>query len=159
MKLHRLASQYQAIIWLIGETSSIDPSKLELEAHWARYLCVLSAGFLENALPEVYTAYAATCANYKVSNYVSSRLALLQNPKSGRFVETARSFDKTWAEELEAFLLIGGRKEAIDSIMSNRHQIVHGKNSNISLVRVIDYLAKSVEVVEYIEDQCGILQK
>ena len=156
MKLHSLASQHQAIVCLIGESSSFDSSKLELQAHWARYLCVLSAGFLENALTEVYTVYATKCANNKVSNYVSSKLARLQNPKAARFIETARSFDKAWAEDLEVFLQIDGRKEAIDAIMSNRHQIVHGRNSNISLVRVVDYLAKSVEVVEYIEDQCGI---
>lgn len=157
MKSYRLVSQHQAITWLIGETSHVDSSQLELQAHWAKYLCVLCAGFLENALTEVFTTYATTCSNSKVSNYVSAELARLQNPKAARFIETARSFDKIWAEDLEAFLLIDGRKEAIDAIMSNRHQIVHGKSSNISLVRVTDYLAKSVEVVEYIEDQCGIV--
>ena len=49
-----------------------------------------------------------------------------------------------------------GRKDAIDSIMSNRHLIAHGKDSTISLVRVSEYLKKSVEVVEFLEHQCGI---
>ena len=49
-----------------------------------------------------------------------------------------------------------GRKDAIDSIMANRHLIAHGKNSGISLVRVKDYLEKSIEVIEFIENQCGM---
>lgn len=156
MRVRSLASQYQRLTWLLEQAASLDSHQLELQAHWARYLCVLSAGFLENALTEVYTEYAKSCAHINVANFVSARLARVQNPKSGRFLETARGFDKSWEQGLDEFLSFGGRREAIDAIMSNRHLIAHGKDSGISLVRVKDYLEKSVEVVEFIETQCGI---
>ncbi len=47
-----------------------------------------------------------------------------------------------------------GPKEAIDSIMANRHRIAHGRDSGITVARVREYLDKSVEVVEFIEAQC-----
>jgi len=47
-------------------------------------------------------------------------------------------------------------RDAIDAIMANRHLIAHGKDSGISLVRVEQYLKKSIEVVEFIETQCGL---
>lgn len=156
MKLRPLISQKQRLDWLIGEASRFQGDQLELQAHWARYLCVLAAGFLENALSEVYSKYAKTSANPQVSNYVESVLGKIQNPKSKKFLETSRAFDRSWEESLSTFIDTDGRKDAIDAIMSNRHLIAHGKDSGISLVRVKEYLKKGIEVIEFIEAQCGI---
>jgi hypothetical protein len=152
MKSQALTSQKQRLESLMSEAGNFQG---ELQAHWARYLCVLTAGFLENALADVYSTYAKSCANPFVANYVESALAGIQNPKASRFLETARKFDPSWEDDLSSFLQYAGRKDAIDAIMSNRHLIAHGKDSGISLVRVKDYLKKSIEVVEFIEKQCG----
>ncbi len=105
---------------------------------------------------EVYSRYAKASANPQVSNYVEAVLRKIQNPKSNKFLETARSFDRSWEENLLTFSEMEGRKDAIDAIMANRHLIAHGKDSGISLVRVKEYLNKSIEVVDYIECQCGL---
>ena len=131
---------------------------MELQAHWARYLCVLSAGFLENALADVYSSYARSCANPSVANYVEASLGRIQNPKADRFLQIARAFNVEWQESLEHYLSEDGRKDAIDSIMANRHLIAHGKDSGISLARVADYLGKCVQVIEFIESQCGLAE-
>ena len=83
-------------------------------------------------------------------------LESIYNPNATRYVETARAFDQRWASELEVFLDNDGavRKSAIDSIMANRHQIAHGRNTSISVARVREYLDKAVEVIEFIEMQC-----
>lgn len=156
MKSRPLVSQKQRLDWLINEASNFQGDQLELQAHWARYLCVLAAGFLENALSEVYSRYAKASANAQVSNYVEAMLGKIQNPKSGKFLETARAFDRFWEKNLAEFIEADGRKDAIDAIMANRHLIAHGKDSGISLVRVEEYLKKSIEVVEFIEAQCGL---
>lgn len=153
MKSQTLASQKQRLESLLSEAGNF---QAELQAHWARYLCVLTAGFLENALANVYSTYAKACANPLVANFVESVLFGIQNPKASRFLETARKFNPTWEEDLSTFLQTGGRKDAIDAIMSNRHLIAHGKDSGISLVRVKDYLKKSIEVIEFMEKQCGL---
>jgi c-di-AMP phosphodiesterase-like protein len=116
----------------------------------------LAAGFIENALSEVYSTYAKASANPQVSNYVETVLGKIQNPKSRRFLDTARAFDRSWEESLLIFIDTDGRKDAIDAIMSNRHLIAHGKDSGISLARVKEYLKKSIEVIEFIETQCGL---
>ncbi len=46
-------------------------------------------------------------------------------------------------------------KDAIDSIMNNRHRIAHGKHTSISVTRVREYIEKSVKVIEFIEAQCN----
>jgi hypothetical protein len=157
MKLGNLTSQHQRLSWLIAQANGLPAEQIELRAHWARYICVLSSGFfLENSLKEVYSCYARSCSAPAVGDYVEAQLERVQNPKASRFVETAQTFNKQWANDLTVFLDEDGRKEAIDAIMANRHQIAHGKDSGITLARVSDYLAKSVRVVEFIESQCGV---
>lgn len=156
MKLKTLKSQHQRLSWLIDQANGLPTDQIELRAHWARYICVLSSGFLENSLKEVYACYARSCSAPTVGDYVESQLDRVQNPKASRFVETAQAFSKSWATDLTDFLEEDGRKEAIDAIMANRHQIAHGKDSGITLARVSDYLAKSVRVIEFIETQCDV---
>lgn len=156
MQATSLGRQQQRLFWLISQTQNLGSDQLELQAHWGRYLCVLACGFVENALGEIYSEYARRCSNKKVATYVQSSVTRFQNPKSKRFVEIARTFDKAWAEELEKYLASNGRKEAIDGLMSNRHLIAHGGDSGITVTRVSDYLKKAIEVIEFLEVQCDL---
>jgi hypothetical protein len=126
-----------------------------MQAHWAKYLCILSAGFIENALSEIYISFTRNAASEPVANFTSSVLTKIQNPKCSKFIEIAAAFKPEWGNELENFVNDEGRKEALDSIMSNRHLIAHGKNSGITVARLQEYLNKSVQVVDYIENQCN----
>jgi hypothetical protein len=152
MKNVEITAQLQRLRSLMGQAIAATPD-LTLRSAWARYFCVLSAGLLENAIAELYGEYAARVSAPSVANYAISRLAKIQNPNAERFVETARAFDKAWAVALETFMADNGRKEAIDSIMATRHQIVHGENAGITYARIADYLNKAEEVLEFIELQ------
>ena len=113
---------------------------MELQAQWGKYLCVLVAGFLENAIAEIYGTFVRGAASEPVATFATSILTRVQNPKSKYFLDTARSFKVQWADELQKFLEKENRKEAIDTIMSNRHLIVHGRDSSITMARVVSYL-------------------
>jgi hypothetical protein len=156
MKIISLVRQKQKIEWLINQAKTFDGDQLELQSHWARYLCVLVAGFLENAISEVYSSYVQKCANAQVANYVTSVLNKIKNPKSQKFLETARSLNPDWELNLNNYIQQNGRKDAIDSVMTNRHLIAHGKDSGITLASIDQYFKKGVEVIDYIEWQCGI---
>ena len=155
MRSQELTRQLQILSECFRKTSSAVGGDLEMQAHWARYLCVLSAGFIENALAEIYTEFVRRAASEPVANHASSVVSKVQNPKAQKFVETAAAFKARWGEELEAFLEEKGRRDAIDSIMANRHLIAHGKNSGITVARLQSYLSKAIEVVEYVENQCS----
>src|SRR6185436_18880106 len=92
-----------------------------------------------------------------IANYLSSTISPIRNPKTQKFLDVAEAFSLAWKDELENYVNINGRLEAIDSIMNQRHLIAHGKNqnSNITLGQLKEYLAKSVEVIEFIEQQCS----
>lgn len=154
MKNREIARQIQKINDLISKTSLACGGDIELQAHWAKYLCVLSAGFVENALSEIYGAYVDKAASPAVAKYARANLSKIQNPKSTKFIEIARSFKPDWGEDLEAFVGDDGRREAIVSLLSNRHLIAHGQDSSITISKVKDWLLKTVEVIEHIEDLC-----
>ena len=155
MQNSQLRSQLDSLTSLLDRTDDATGGNIELMGHWGRYLCVLVAGFLENALTGLYSSYVVRVANEPVANYSIRKLENIINPKANRFVETAGSFRTEWGEELKAFLNDDGarRKNAIDSIMNNRHQIVHGEATGISIVYVRAYLSDCVDVVEFIEEQ------
>jgi hypothetical protein len=155
MHSRELSRQLQRLTRLLKEAPDATKDALELHAHWGRYLCVLAAGFLENAIEEVYSEFVYRTGSKPLANFISTTLARIQNPNSTRFVETAKSFRVEWGRDLELFLSESGRKEAIDGIMNMRHQIAHGRDAGITIATVADYLKKSVEVIEFIETQCG----
>lgn len=155
-----MVRQYNRIQSLIGRTSAASGEDVNLQIHWGNYLCVLTAGLLESSIREIYGEFVRNTAtsprNSQVARYAVSRLEGIQNPNAERFIQTARAFNDEWGQELENYLNLNDsqRKNAIDSIMSNRNQIAHGRNANISVARVKEYLQKAVEVIDYIEWQC-----
>jgi hypothetical protein len=155
MKSLELNKQHQKITELIKQTKLSTDHNLELQGHWGRYICILVAGFLENAISEVYVKFVTDSSSPQVAQYTIATLKKIQNPKTDKFIETASRFKKEWGEQLKIFIEEDqSRKYAIDSIMQTRHEIAHGKNTGISVVRVKEYFEKSVEIIEFIENQC-----
>lgn len=155
MKNQEVARQVQRIQSLIKKTQEASDDNFDLQAHWARYLCILVSGLIENSLKEIYSEFINSRASKPVADYAISYLSKLQNPKAEKIMELVGSFRQEWKMELEIFLTNEGRKDAIDSIMNNRNQIAHGKDVGVTVVRVSNYLEKVVAVLEFIELQCG----
>lgn len=154
MRNRDLVRQKQALNGLIAKTQSATGGDVEMQSHWAKYLCVLVAGFLENALAELYGDYCKRSASPAVANFAARSLTRIRNPKTNTFIEVCGGFDKAWAESLEVFIEDDGRREAINSIMANRHLIAHGKDSGITVARVNEYFGKALTVLDFIEEQC-----
>lgn len=151
-----LIKQYNKLKKLIDDTETSTHGDLELQGHWGKYLCVLASGFLENAISAVYMDFVSKAASPHVLRYTLKHLDSIQNPKARRFVDVATQFKKEWGAGLEEYFSLNpGNKQAIDSIMTNRHLVAHGKTTSISVHRVRDYLEKSVLVIEFIEMQCS----
>lgn len=157
MQNREIAKQLQRLNDLIKKTDEACSSNLELQAEWAKYLCILSAGLIENALKAIYIEFTQKKVSKPIAGYVSSTISPIRNPKTQRFLDIAAAFNPTWRDELETYVNDEGRLEAIDSIMSQRHLIAHGQNqnSNITVAKIKDYLIKSIEVLEFIEQQCN----
>jgi hypothetical protein len=105
---------------------------LELQAQIARFLCVLSSGFIEQAVIITLENYARLKSSPRIAEYVSSQLSRLQNAKFEDLLVLLGRFDREWREHIET-TTTPEVKAAIDSIVNNRNQIAHGRQVNISL--------------------------
>ncbi len=146
-------SYKQRLDHLFGKVAALS-CDLELQAHWARYLCVLTSGFLEVSVSAIYTEYARSNTQPRIANFVSSQLRRFPNPKMNRIIELARQFSGEWADRLQRDT-DGALKDAVDSIVDNRNAIAHGGNIGITYHRIRDYYARALRVVELIDRQCS----
>lgn len=153
MENRELSRQLQQIEYLFQRTSHASSYDIEIQAHWAKYLCILCAGFLENSISELYIEYVRGKAAPPIANYAISSLGKIHNPKTQKFLEVAATFDRKWESELRDFVDSNNRSEAIDSIMNNRHLIAHGKQSGVTIAPLENWFGKALEVVEFIEAQ------
>lgn len=152
--------QSERILALIEKAENSFEEGDELQAHLAKYICVLCSGFLENAIQLIYGDYVKSeTESEAVILFSTKTLSKIQNPNSEKFRETAKSFRPDWEESLKQFLQEEERGSAINYIMKDRHRIAHGKDSEITLNRIKGYLIKTIEVLEFIERQCELVEE
>ncbi len=71
--MREIVSQQNRLDYLFTRISKLE-GDAELQAHFARYLCILVSGFLEKAILEIYTTYAQGQVSQYVANYVATQL-------------------------------------------------------------------------------------
>ena len=155
VELIRQATVLRQLIKRVGH----DPStrSLDMQGHWARYVCVLTAGFVENTVRDIYGQYVRKHSySNPVIRYTLQQLESVQNPRPDRLVKIATAFDPSWGRGLESHLAQEFRSDAVNAIMSNRHLIAHGRSSGITVGQISLYLGKVIEVGEFMEVQCGL---
>ena len=123
------------------------PKEEEILSHWARYLCVLVAGLIESAAQLVLSEYARTHASIETASFVVNQMKYQTNLNATKLKQLLGAFSDQWADDFDRSLT-DDQKDAIDSILANRHNIVHGRPVGISLVRVKDYFTRVTQVLE-----------
>lgn len=158
MNNQEIAKRKQALDALYSKVSKLTDD-LELQSHWARYLCVLTSGFMEQSIRTIFAEYARRQAGPHVGNYVSDQLRAFQNAKMEKIFGLVRQFNPAWEEEVRSATSDDVR-DAVDSIIARRHEIAHGMNSGISFHQMRDYYNRAVKIIEILEKQCtGIKSK
>ena len=150
----RIVQQKQRLENLFKEISNI--TDMRMQGEWARYLCVLSSGYLENSFRIIINEYIERNSSTNVQKYCDPIVSNLTNFKHSKIVKTLELFDLGWASsfstEIEAKSKIPEEiKDSIDSLVQNRHEIAHGKNVGIGYLSVQKYFEKAHIVIEIID--------
>lgn len=103
----------------------------ELRSSLARFACVLTSGYLEESVRIIVGGWCGNKAHPHIHAYVSRQLDWFNNPKLGKILELLSHFSATWRDGFEGELT-DEEKDAINSVVSNRHLIAHGRNVGIS---------------------------
>ena len=126
----------------------------ELLSDFARYLCILVSGFLEQAVIELVLEYVRTHSQPSIHRHIDQRLRRFTNAKTQRLLELLGSFDSDWRQDLEKFI-VDEYKDAVDGIVDLRNTISHGRFAGITFIRVQNYYARIKDVVDHIADLCA----
>ena len=153
-----LKKESEKILKLIKDSEDSFDEGDEMRSHLAKYICILCSGFLENAVHYVYSDYVRKeTKNSSIISFSTITLNKVQNPNSDKFKEIAKSFNLEWEPKVNIFLQQEERSTALNYIIRDRHKIAHGKDSDITLKRIKEYHNKTVEIVKFIEEQCGLV--
>lgn len=149
MKRH--VSLKDALDATFARAKTIDPANIELRADFARYLCVLVSGFLDQTIKDYTAEYVKKRSNPTVANYVVRSMKRLTNLAPERLKQHVLSFDPGWQAQVDV-LIADERKDAIGSLLTLRHGIAHGQPDDVTLVRVENYYKEIVKVVDGLRD-------
>lgn len=126
-------------------------TEIEFQSDFAKYLCVLVSGFLENAIVALVLDFTQRRSSPEVSAFVERTLQYWTNPNTEKIGVLLGSFNSEWRRQSEVFL-VDERKESVNSLVALRHKIAHGESVGTSLSQVKAYYATIVTVVDFVAD-------
>jgi hypothetical protein len=151
-----ISSHRQKIDALFNKVSSI--SDLADQGEWSRYLCILVSGYIEESLRILLETYSENHAAPYIQNFVCKEIERITNCKTNRVIDILCKFNPAWGNDFTNQIaakssITNEIKDSIDSIVTTRHAIAHGKSIGLSYSRVLNYyknVKKAVEVLENI---------
>lgn len=124
---------------------------LEVQADYAKYLCVLVSGFFENAIVALVLHYAECRSAPEIAAFVERQLDRWTNPNAEKILSLFGSFNAGWRTALEGYL-VDERKDSVNSLVALRHKIAHGESVGTSLSQVRAHYMVILDVVNFLAD-------
>jgi hypothetical protein len=133
----------------------VDPSgSLEVQAHWARYTCIVMSGYIEDCVKELLSGYTNERSPTTVFNYVSAQLKYFRTADTENIGDLVSKFDKAWLISFTAFLT-AERRDAVNSVVGNRHRIAHGLDVGVTMSQLSQWYPRVNEVIDHLMGLCN----
>lgn len=144
-EVSRLRTRLDATFGRIPSSST----DLEVQADYAKYLCVLVSGFFENAIVALVLHYAQQRSAPEIAAFVERQLDRWTNPNAEKITTLFGIFKPDWRTAIEAYL-VDERKDSVNSLVALRHKIAHGESVGTSLFQVKAHYNVILEVVDFL---------
>jgi hypothetical protein len=125
---------------------------MAIQADLAKYLCVQTSGFIEESLRLMLADYVKKRSNLIILHYLETHLSRITNCKNERILEILRAFEPSWEREYLSQISDTEIKNAIDSVINNRHNIAHGKSVGISLGTIENYYTNVKKAITILDN-------
>ena len=112
-------------------------AEADVKAEFARYLCVLVSAFLERALQEWAYDVGGRLGGTRFERFVQSGMVQYRSPNSEQVLQCVGAFDPAWKDELQSSY--AAELEAANSVVNQRHNVAHGRQSNVTLSQFEEY--------------------
>lgn len=125
----------------------------ELQADFARYLCVLVAGFVEKSVSEIVVEHAKNNGSPTLQRFIERNARKFTNANAEKVLSFIGSFSSPWRVSMEE-VIVDERRAALDSIYGLRNTIAHGGNVGLTYSQVSNYYGSIKIVIEKLEELC-----
>lgn len=140
----------------LEELAKKTPDEPEEQADWAKYLSVLVSGYLEQSLKEILLEFAGRHNASRLHQYITGTWPESRNMKTTNIREILNHFDPNWAMGFDGWIANGGQyKSELNSLISSRNDIAHGKEANttnVTLRSTRNRLSIAFELVEFLDE-------
>lgn len=126
----------------------------ELQSDFARYLCVLVSGYIEQSIVQIILEHAREKDAPTLERFVERKTKRFANAKVSRIQELLGDFDPEWRKELDE-LLGDEQKDAVDSVVNQRNIIAHGGSVEVTYLRIRTYYQQAQCVIDQVAELCG----
>lgn len=124
---------------------------VELLSDFARYLCVLVSGYVEQTTIELLIEYARTHSDPRIQRHVERGVRQVTNLNSQRLIDVVGTMDPAWRSELEDFI-VDEYKDALDGIVALRNSVAHGRYVGVTLSRATAYYTRVKKIIDRVAD-------
>ena len=144
----RIKSQISSIDSLFNTGANIKDE--EIQAHFARYLCIKASGLLENYIKSQIGDYVGACSSQPTAKYVRNKMKTFTNVDCDKLVTFLESFSSDWTT---AFLarMNDELKSSLNSLISNRNNIAHGNTDSITFNKIKQYYDDTKKVIDILD--------
>lgn len=122
----------QRIDSLIAQYGDL-PEEGDARSHWARYVCVVVSGLLETAVEEMCSDYASSRGHQSLAHFVGKSVSWNNQANVEVICKTLGKFRGEWRDKAYQ-VMSEEERSAINSVVSLRHGIAHGRNNNVQWV-------------------------
>ncbi|MCP1232034.1 MAE_28990/MAE_18760 family HEPN-like nuclease [Acetobacter indonesiensis] len=144
---------YRARLEVLARKTPLDP---EEQADWAKYLSVLISGYIEQSLKEILLEFVSRHETSRLEKYISDTWPDSRNMRISNIESILKCFDSGWSIEFSSWINSKENyKSEINSLISSRNDIAHGKEANttnVTLRSMRSRLRISLEIIEKIEN-------
>lgn len=126
------------------------PLSGELASHYARYLCVLVSGHIEQSVKELVLQYVRLRSEQRVTRLVARQLNRVRNIDQESLKALISSLDATWWPAIEG--AHSDELAAFDSVVAVRNSISHGGDGGITLATIRQYFGQVSTVLSALSD-------
>lgn len=113
---------------------------------------MLVSGFIEASVRTLLADYVSSRSSPEVANFAGERLRAFSNAKLEEILDLVADFGNEFRARIE-LAVEGEMKDAVDSVVSNRHLIAHGQDVGIGFGTIKKYYERVVKAIETLEKE------
>ena len=148
-EVHVLRSRIESAFLRASQLKDLDS---EVQADFAKYLCILVSGYVETAVRTISIAHCRRRAQPTVYNFAAKQLEKQQNLKPEKLIQAIALFNGDWGNDLRKFMT-GSRWDALASVVSLRNALAHGQSVPTTFAQIRSYYSEIDQIVKFLENK------